>query len=285
MFSGFVTRKRVVNSIGIHQKFNASAYRLIVPLLRNETFPSLVQIQHFEGINGPDGLKLKSPGENEPKHMYDPKRQTGEVLDHISNHYSHLVDALKEGDMVRAAFDASWLAHTITDGLTPAHQFPLDEELAKVREGSVAPEDFSWRHKGMVRTGDLSESLKKNWAIWGRKGLLSTHVNFEMGVAATLLLFQIKTALDWKKLNTAWTLGAVKFFQREAESVAKLDLYERFYKKGWTGEIASVVKNQLAPITAQTIATVWLLAYLDANLLQVTRGSAKRGRPVLIAET
>ncbi len=266
MYSGFITKNHASKRLGIHQKFNASAYRLVAPMLRDQAFPTLKQIQHFEGVNGPDGLKLKSPGEFEPDHMYDPAIGRGEILKHIANHYQHLVEALKDQDQVRAAFEASWLAHSVTDGLTPAHQFPLQKHMNKLREGSESPENYSWRHKGLVRTGHMFESIRRNWAMWGKKGLLITHINFEMGVAATLLLFNIKATLEWSKLNLAWKLGPVKFFKREATEVADLKLYDRFYSKGWTAELGHAIKTELAPITAQTIGTLWLLAYLEADL-------------------
>src|SRR5437016_3491382 len=121
MFSGFVSHKHVIKSIGIHQRFDMAAYRAIKPFIALGEFPSLGQILHFEGYNGPDGLKVKSPGLHEPSHLYDPYNDSGEVPMHIENHYQKLVQALVDDDIIRAAFEAGWLAHYVTDGLTPAH--------------------------------------------------------------------------------------------------------------------------------------------------------------------
>ena len=238
-------------------------------MFKRGSFPTLKQIQHFEGINGPDGLKTKSPGEHEPSHLYDPTTKSGDILGYIDTHYQELAVALKSRDLVRAAFEASWLAHTITDGLTPAHQFPLDEVMAELRVGSVEPDNYSFRHKGMVRGEDFSDSLRRNWAMWGKKGILSTHINFEIGVAATLWLFNIRTELSRDKLNQALELGPVKFFQLEAAAVYELKLYDYFQQKGWNARIGQKVRYQLAPLTTETIAIVWLLAYIKAGLIKI----------------
>src|SRR5665213_2450772 len=120
MYSGFVSHNKVIKRVGVHQRFDTAAYHMIEPFLPAGTFPELKDILHFEGYNGPDGLKVKSPGVAEPSHFYDPATDTGEVPMHITNHYDGLVASLKEVDMVRAAFEAAWMAHYICDGLTPA---------------------------------------------------------------------------------------------------------------------------------------------------------------------
>jgi hypothetical protein len=266
MYSGFITRKRVVKSIGIHQKFNSAAFRVMAPYLRAGSFPNIKQINHFEGLNGPDGLKVKSPGVNEPNHLYDPINDTGEVPSHITNHYEQLVDALKKVDLIRSAFEASWLAHYVCDGLTPGHHFPLEEEINKLRQQSLKTEKTGFADKGFLYDATLTGTIKKNWALWGRRGLLSTHFNFEMGVATTLLLSPIRAQLDPAKLAAARQLGPLEFFKQEAREIAALNLYDQFTHTGWGAKIAAAVRNQLAPATAQAIAIIWLLAYLEADL-------------------
>src|SRR5258708_39950832 len=127
MYSGLLITKHSGNWIGAHQKFNKIAYRLVLPEVDTKMFPSIDGILHFEGYNGPDGLKRKSAGHHEPSHFYDPLEGRGAVLAEIRNHYVLLVDALRKQDKVRSAFEASWLAHAITDGLTPAHHYPFEE--------------------------------------------------------------------------------------------------------------------------------------------------------------
>jgi hypothetical protein len=279
VYAGFITSKRVVKRAGIHQRFDMSAYKMIEQYLPTDTFPTIKQILHFEGYNGPDGLntkiglKLKGLKENShedhnPSHMYDPATDTGEVPAQIAIHYDGLVAALRRGDMIRSAFEASWLAHFVGDGLTPAHHWPLDEKIAEAAR--KAAHDFT--------NGDTSKftaSLRKNWSIWGAKGEMSTHFNFEMGIAFALLLFPIRPEFSDEELTRALKLGPVEYFKSEARSVAELKLYEQFYKDGWNNSMATTVKNQLAPQAVRAIGTIWLLAMLEAGKQLVTQAEAQ----------
>jgi hypothetical protein len=265
MYAGFITPRRVVKRVGIHQRLDMAAYRMIEHFLPvGGGFPDIKDILHFEGYNGPDGLKsktglkLRTKDDPGPSHLYDPVADTGEVPIHIANHYRSLVECLKDDDLVRASFEAAWLAHYIGDGLTPAHHWPLEDKIAEAAERSTKT----------LRGGDPNKYvafLKKNWAIWGAKGHMSTHQNFEMGIAFALLFFPIKPEFSEHELVQARELGPVEYFKHEARAIAGLNLYERFYEEGWSNELAVAVKNVLAPRTAQAIGIVWLLALLDAG--------------------
>lgn len=266
MYAGFVTTKHVIKRLGIHQRFDIAAYTMVESYFRPGSFPAVKQILHFEGINGPDGLKVKSPGQADPSHFYDPLHDKGELPVHIAGHYRGLVEALTERDMVRAAFESSWLAHYVVDGLTPAHHQLLEDEIARICGGQVPL-------KGIVKYVASGEgkfdSLKKNWAIWGGKGIFATHQNFEVGIAVALLGRPGKTRLDDAKLARARRIGLLPFFKEEARQTAKLGVYERFQEKGWTGEMAGIVKNQIAPQATQAVGIAWLLAYLEAGAQEV----------------
>jgi hypothetical protein len=223
----------------------------------------------FEGYNGPDGLNskigLRPKGSNpnakddhNPSHLYDPVTDSGEVPMHIQSHYDGLVECLIGGDMVRGSFEAAWLAHYVGDGLTPAHHFPLEEKIAEA--AAKAAGDLT---EG--RFAKYSGQVKKHWDIWGAKGHMSTHQNFELGIAFALLIFPIRPQFDDRELARARTLGPVDYFKSEAREVAGLELYERFYRVGWNNDIAATIKNVLAPETARTIGIIWLLALLEAG--------------------
>jgi hypothetical protein len=268
MYAGFITPKRVSRHLGIHQRFDQAAHRMIAAYIPTVGFPTSREILRFEGYNGPDGLKSKAGlkyktiHDHAPSHLYDPASDSGEVPVHIANHYARLVDCLADGDRVRAAFEAAWLAHYVCDGLTPAHHFPLEIKITEVVE----------RAHDDIEAGDVSKvtaTVRKNWAIWGPKGHLSTHiVNFEIGIALALLFFPIRPEFSEDELARARRLGPVEYFKAEARKVAGLDLYSRFYRSGWTNDIATIVKNTLAPVTARAIGTIWLLAILEASQRQ-----------------
>ena len=258
MYSGFVTKHKTVTRLGIHQRYDMAAYKMIAPYLPAETFPTLKDILHFEGYNGPDGLKIKSRGENEPSHLYDPTTDTGDAVLHLANHYQALVENLMTEDLMRASFEASWMAHYICDGLTPAHHWPLEDKVAEA-VAQVKPE---LRRASPVK---VAQGIRKNWEIWGAKGHMSTHFNFEMGVAFALMIFPIKPVFTETELAKARELGPVEYFKAEARDIATLNLYDSFYRQGWTTEIATVVKNKVAPQGARAIGIIWLLALLEAG--------------------
>lgn len=261
MNSGFITTKRVVNQIGVHQRFDVAAYRMIEQFLPTGAFPTLKDIIHFEGYNGPDGLKIKSSGVNEPSHLYDPVTDTGDAAMHVANHYAALVDRLKNGDMIRAAFEASWMAHYICDGLTPAHHWPLEERLAEAAALSPA----SLKRGDTTKFAGTMVAIKKKWAVYGVKGHLSTHFYFETGIAFALLIFPIRPVFRDEEFIRTRELGPLGYFKAEALDISELHLYERFYKEGWNSDIAAAIKNKIAPQTARAIGLIWLLALYEAG--------------------
>jgi hypothetical protein len=267
LYAGFITKKRVVKRAGIHQRFDMAAYRMVQPYLPADAFPPLPYILHFEGYNGPDGLNskqglrpkaLREHNHDNPTHIYDPIADTGPLPLHIDHHYAGLVANLRSGDLVRAGFEASWMAHWIADGLTPAHHWPLDDRVAEAAATAAKA----------LADGDITRFtafIKRNWAIWGAKGHMTTHFNFEMGVAVGLLVFPLRPKFDEAELARARRLGPIGYFKEEARDIAGLSLYERFYKEGWNNDIASIVKNRIAPQTARAIGNIWLLAMLEAD--------------------
>src|SRR5688572_32264698 len=134
MYSGTTLRPLTGRMIGAHQKVDRLARANLRQLLPDDSkFPSTKLILHFEGINGPDAIKRKSPAKDEPWHYYDPFDVKDEqLLDLIKEHYNHLVSQLKAGNEERVAFEAAWLAHALVDGLTPAHHFPYEEKLSEL---------------------------------------------------------------------------------------------------------------------------------------------------------
>ncbi|MCA9348747.1 hypothetical protein KC878_01220 [Candidatus Saccharibacteria bacterium] len=254
--------------IGAHQKFNRVAHRHLRELLelRNISFPSLKQILRFEGKNGPDGIKAKSPGHDEPYHFYDPFDPTyTELLEYLNDHYSKLVASLKKQDTEKASYEAAWLAHVLTDGLTPAHHFPYEEELEKLRG-----EDNSTRNsiaaKNIIKGENTFQTVKKNWHFWGPKGLFTTHWWFEWGVTAIIKPLKMHNAMPTEyDIKTVKHLGIEEFFKRTAREIALLDMYDRFYKRGWTPSLAKDVRRVMAPLISRTITLAWHSAALEAQ--------------------
>src|SRR5690242_1301911 len=135
MYSGTTFRTKSGRVMGVHQKIDRVAYRHIKHLAAAQpAFPTVLQILHFEGLNGPDGIKRKSPAQDEPWHYINPDDPADRTLvDMINDHIYNMSVALRVGERERAAFEAAWMAHAIVDGLTPAHHYPLEKKLEELR--------------------------------------------------------------------------------------------------------------------------------------------------------
>src|SRR5690606_10212914 len=136
MYSGTTLRNKSGRVMGVHQRIDRLARRGLMTLLpKRSYFPTAREILHFEGLNGPDGIKRKSPGQDEPWHYLDPADlEDNGLRTMIADHMYNLTVALTNDNRQRAAFEAAWLAHAITDGLTPAHHYPLEEKLEELRD-------------------------------------------------------------------------------------------------------------------------------------------------------
>ena len=260
MYSGFISSRRSVDWIGAHQKFNKIAYNMAVPYINVSRFPEIKTIIHFEGYNGPDGLKTKSAGHNEPGHFYNPAENHGSVVDHIENHYDSLIKALELNDRIKAGFEASWLAHSITDGLTPAHHYTPMEGAMKQRSISQKQGASAARNKMLVKGENRRDTIKQSIKLIGGKGMLTSHVHFEMGVAAAVLTSTTRGYLDKSVIREANAIGPITFFKVKAREIDKLSLYEQFLQYGWTLSLARKTRRVMTPIISQCIAVLWVLA-------------------------
>ena len=94
MYSGTTLHGKSGNLVGAHQKFDRVARRFVTKLRGDGAFPPIGEILHFEGNNGPDGIKRKSPGNDEPWHFWNPADENDDdLLGYIQQHYDSLVIA------------------------------------------------------------------------------------------------------------------------------------------------------------------------------------------------
>lgn len=270
MFSGtnLVPLSRFDARFGVHQKLDRVARRHLAQLdLPLEiVFPPVKDILHFEGYNGPDGIKRKSPGKDEPWHFinpYDPNDDR--LVKTIELGYGELVKNLKVNNQARAAFEAAWLAHSLVDGLTPAHHFPFETELSKLRGGQGIETRTSAREKLMMHGATRSERIINNWKMWGDHGLMATHINFELGIATLMPALKLDNAQPTEKdLAEIRKIGVNKLFLKRVHRVAEMRMYQKFYKVGWTAGLANQARRELLPLIVNTITLVWYLAAWDA---------------------
>lgn len=251
-----------------HQKLDRVAYKHLRNLLPSHSFfPKLPTVLHFEGPNGPDSPKLKNHEHVEqPWHFIDPMDLTDTLLHGMINaHYDQLVKALRSKDEVRSGFEAAWLAHALVDGLTPAHHYPYEKELAELR-GEHRTTRKGLIGRAYVKGDTVRDSLMRSFKLVGPKGLLTSHAMFEAGAYAVMAPLQLKRALpSAKDIEVVSTHGIVGLFQQLASEIADLKLYERYTIGGWTQRLSRDIRQQLAPRMVRAILLAWYSAADEAS--------------------
>lgn len=254
--------------MGVHQKIDRIARRHVKKHLPdNVSFPNIKDILHFEGKNGPDGLKRKSPGKDEPWHFVDPQDiKKGTLLEDISDHYTNLSTALASENNERAAFEAAWLAHAIVDGLTPAHHIPYEAALAELRGGEHHMTRDTGYKKAVMPGATRRDVLRNNWKYWGAKGLMNMHLQFEFGVASTIATMRFDTISfdeDWLAIKSHDQ--CMKRFLYCLEEISKLDMYGEFALKGWNRRLAKQTRDVLVPEIIRMVMCAWRAAAIEAK--------------------
>jgi hypothetical protein len=268
MYSGTTLTKYSGKVLGAHQKFDKVSRKQLAKLMnKKHFFPVGKDILHFEGKNGPDAIKRKSPAQDEPWHYYSPfDEQDSQLIDLIKSHYKQLVIELRGKNKEKSAFEAAWLAHALVDGLTPAHHYPYEKKLSELSGGQPKELRKSIKQKLIVPGINRREKIKNNWKMWGPKGLFTTHGMFEMGIALIIAPLSLNSGLPSKEeIAEGKEIGLIEYFKRTAKEVAALQMYERYYESAWTPQLAREVRHHLAPSIVKTVTLGWYLALLEAN--------------------
>ena len=266
MYAGTTIHGKSGGFIGVHQKIDRIARRNLNKLPHvSKAFPGIRAILHFEGNNGPDALKRKSPSVDEPWHFIDPTNADDrELVRMIMDHHHNLVEALKFGDQIKAAFEAAWLAHAIADGLTPAHHYPLSEKIEQLW-GKPKEERLTVRDKNIIKGHTHRDTISKNWQYWGAKGVFMTHGLFELGVATSIKTTTFPDSApssEW--LAKADKKGLEQVFLDAVHEIYDLNMYERFWKNGWSAKLARETRAVLIPKICAVIAYAWYTADQEA---------------------
>ena len=268
MYSGTTFRKKSGHFIGVHQKIDRIARRNLkhIPGVAGG-FPVIKDILHFEGNNGPDGIKRKSPSMDEPWHYIDPtKPDDREILTMIADHHYNLVQALKHKNEARAAFEAAWMAHAIVDGLTPAHHYPLSDKIEELW-GKPKEERISIKEKNIIQGSNRRDTLGKNWQYWGAKGVFVTHVMFELGVATSIKTTRFNdTGLTYEWIKHADVKSFDQVFLDAVNKIYALDMYHIFWNQGWSAKLARQTRETLVPEIIRIVTYAWYRAYREAGL-------------------
>lgn len=268
MYSGTTFRTKSGRLMGVHQRIDRVARRHITKHVpRGFSFPDIQEILHFEGLNGPDGVKRKSPGKDEPWHYIDPADPKDKILmGFINDHIFNLSAALREKNYQRAAFEAAWLSHTIVDGLTPAHHYPLEAKLEELRDGKSLETRNSARQKIVMPGKTRRHQLRNNWEFWGAKGVMTTHLAFELGVASSIASVRLEdsepTSAEFERLREQ---GFEAIFREILNEIVSMGMYDDFSRLGWTHGLARETRKVLIPQIVKAVTLAWTQAVILAD--------------------
>jgi hypothetical protein len=267
MYAGTTLLKSSGKFAGVHQKIDRIAR---LNIIKNESksikFPLIKDILYFEGNNGPDGIKRKTKAQDEPWHFINPADPNDkDLLIIISNHMYNLIEALKEQNNTRASFEAAWLAHSIVDGLTPAHHYPLSDKIEELW-GKGHGDRTSVKSKVVIKGDGLKDTLSKNWQYIGADGVFTAHLLFEGGVASAITTIKFKkagpTELDVKDLRKD---GFEKMYLDSVKKVYSMKMYEAFCRYGWSWGLAKQTRKVLIPEIIKMVSLAWSEAIIKAK--------------------
>ena len=265
MYSRATPFQKADKIAGTHQKIDRAARLVLNNLIKQHFknqhvhFPSINEILRFEGNGGPDGIKTKSPGKDEPWHFVDPYGDLSQIFNYVENHLVNIAKALKEENYVRARFEAGWMAHAITDALTPAHQYPMTDKIIEI--SGKTPEERNKIIKKMFISGEnWRKRIINNWEYIGPKGVMSSHMLYEMGIATMIsstAAKKIAKSPSEKDLKLVLNGDFFKVFEQKIKAVADKKYYDRYLHKGWTATLALETKKDLLPEVVSMVALGW----------------------------
>lgn len=267
MYSGITISRRSGRIVGVHQKIDRIARANLGLLLKNShDFPAIKSILRFEGKNGPDGLKIKKSSKDIPWHFINPTDAGDKsLIEIIHDHMYNLSKALKDKNDVRASFEASWLAHAVTDGLTPAHLNPVDDRIEELFGNS--PRDMGYADKKrFIKGHNRRDSLAKNWEYWGAGGVIMNHFKYELGVATAIASDKFKpSSPSGADIEYLKSKGFEASFLNSIRQIATMKSYEKFINYGMTMDVATEIRKSIIPEIIKCVTLAWYQAYLDSK--------------------
>jgi len=262
VYAGTTFRVKSGRVMGVHQRVDRLARKKVKHLdFDTVHFPKIANILHFEGKNGPDGIKSKSPSVDEPWHFVDPEGSiTQQLYVDIKNHIHNLTTALACNEGERAAFEAAWLSHAIVDGLTPPHQYPLSEKIEELW-GKPKEDRTTVLDKSFIKGANSRDTLSRNWKYWGAGGVWTAHYLFEWGFAAAVSSSRFNDVMiDESLRNQVDLTGFIATYKIIVEEVYSLNMYEEYYKQGWSRHLANLSREKLMPLLINAVALAWYAA-------------------------
>ena len=254
----FENSKHSGKLIGVHQKLDKVARKLLDAKMEGVDFPTIKEILYFEGSRGPDGIKKKSPGVDDPDYFIIPSKDDGKLFEIVMNHQHNLAQALKSDNRERAAFEAAWMAHALTDALTPAHHYPYRKVVDELMTDKDYKTLFGHEIKGIMRGETLLQAARNNWLYWGAGGVMTKHIAYEYGVAYIIKPVRLERLMPKNiEASELKKVDLKKEFYDAVNKVDSLKMYDHFLDTGWTTQLAVEPREILIPEIVRLIVLGW----------------------------
>lgn len=270
MYAGTTFRHKSGNLAGVHQKIDRVARRNLNMLIsKSVNFPTAKEILVFEGKNGPDSIKYMSPVKDKPWHFIDPSNPDDrDLIQIIQNHIHNLAKAIARDDKIKASFEAAWLAHSIVDGLTPAHHYPLHDKIEELW-GKPRHEITGKKTKSIIKGSGPRDTILKNWEYYGAGGVMTVHIMFELGIASAINTEKFKFVEPNVKDITLLNIeGFEAVFIHYLRQIDNMKMYDQFCQTGWTRRLTSRARKVLIPDIIKVVTLAWYQAVIDARMMK-----------------
>ena len=108
--------------------------------------------------------------------------------------------------------------------------------------------------------------IQNNWEYWGVKGIMTTHLGFELGVATTIAGLKMDDTHPHEKDYIAVQEGGYEeVFRTILAKVDGLNMYDEFSRLGWTRHLATQTKRALVPEIIKAVTLAWYQAIILAE--------------------
>lgn len=170
------------------------------------------------------------------------------------------------------------MAHAITDALTPAHQYPMTDKIIEI--SGKKPEERDKIIKKMFLSGkNWRERLLNNWEYIGPKGVMSSHMLYEMGVATMITSIAAKKITNdptEEEISRVLNGNFMEVFEEKIKWVADQKYYETYLEKGWTTSLARNTKSILLPEISKIVALGWFEGIRRASVEDFENSRSKK---------
>lgn len=236
--------------LGTHCSVNRLAYRALRQMAPQWSLPRLHTINHFEGLQGVDGLWLHNRS-LPSRSTYNPVTKAGNGLKELQYQFEALRHAIGLRRRRRIARRMAFLAHIVTDLCTPPHQ-----------HGRLV----ALRHKRWYLFWKIHDDWYERHV---ERYIVNHHLMFECHALfapyrQTRLPVVIQS--DWETVSPNQLTDAVlRYMDQSINTIRSLNLYHEYIQLGWTPAIQQQFSQQVFTQMTNAVATLWYWAFVSVR--------------------